>query len=313
MVADAKGRYQVAFTPTSEMVTASAKNDGWINFLLATASGSDYVLEGFSRHWNGKDWTSFGDQRPGMSPGDMHQTIFAKDVKSGQVKYGTNSKLADRQFKEGQPAPESLSSCYYVHQSYSYDHTAVMEVHNSKDSDVTYAYGGTADSDIDIGINYDGSSWTIGGSAHIGTSNGSAASGTRSIHFGQYVGSRFRYSRGYLSHAGVGWCDYAGDAYIKADRWEGGTLSYMFDVSVFDCLDAPQSNWLEHMPVGDSWTKNEARAARFGIAVSFPGVNLGATSGYSSRVDMTWKAVRNWIYLCGNNAYPRYAQIVYTY
>ncbi|MDI1460189.1 hypothetical protein QEZ54_04335 [Catellatospora sp. KI3] len=48
-------------------------------------------------------------------------------------------------------------------------------------------------------------------------------------------------------------------------------------------------------------------------AASFPGVSLGATSGYSSKVDMSWKAARNWIYICGSNAFPRYAKIVYTF
>jgi hypothetical protein len=40
-------------------------------------------------------------------------------------------------------------------------------------------------------------------------------------------------------------------------------------------------------------------------------VSPQATSGHSTNVSMYWKAVRNWIYLRGNNTYENTSHLVY--
>lgn len=116
-----------------------------------------------------------------------------------------------------------------------------------------------------------------------------------------------------LIHKETAWCDYNGDDAILADRWEGGGISAVYDASQYDCLDSPQSGYRDRYEIGGYFRKCESRAAKVGVAIDAGPVNLGATSGYSSRVDMDWRAVRAYIYICGSNAYPRDAQIVYTY
>ncbi|MDI1459713.1 hypothetical protein QEZ54_01910 [Catellatospora sp. KI3] len=311
-LADRDGRYAIGAAPSTAMLDDAARNDGWVNFLAATSHGAHYLLEGVSRRWDGRRWVDHGDERPGMSPKDVHRTVFAKDVSTGQEKYGTNPRLLERKH-DANTVAASLSSCLYVHQYYDYKYTNVLEFHNTADADSRWDYGGTADSDVEIGVNYSGSSWSIGGTAHIGTSYGSSIFGNVSTNYGKYISTNFRYDHGYLADAGVGFCDYAGDSFVKASRWEGSGIQTNHDVSQYDCNDSPQINYRERYQIGQGFTKNSARAAKFGIGVSFPFVNLGVTSGYSSRVDMTWEAKRNWIYICGGNAYPAYASVIYTY
>lgn len=179
-------------------------------------------------------------------------------------------------------------------------------VHNSPDDDGHWEYGETADSDIDVGISYDsGRIWGADGTAHVGNSGGGIIAGNTSVLWGKYVGTTFKYAHGY----------YACASYVKFIRpvqWIGGT-QFTHDVSVYDCLDAPQSGWRVRYEQGTSFTKNAARASRFGVGATIGPFTARSTSGYSSRVDMSWNWVRNWGYLCGNNNYPLQAGIVYAY
>lgn len=308
--ANADGRYSISATPTAGMLKAAAENDGWINFLMATSTGADFVLEAVSRHWDGTKWTSYGNERPGMSPDDLHKTVFATDLNTGQQKYGSSPRVAARTADLNSITPMAPPNCMEFTEYWSYANTVVMEFHNTADADSKWEYGGTADSDVDYGVTYSGGNWTTSGSTHVGNSAGSAIGANISSHFGQYVATRFRYGNGFLGGPN---CAYEGSRFVSANRWEGGNIAYVWDVSQYDCLDAPQSNWKDYYPQGGYWKKYQARAAKIGIAANPGPLNVGATSGYSTRVDMEWTATRNFIYICGSNAYPRYAKIVYTY
>jgi hypothetical protein len=199
--------------------------------------------------------------------------------------------------------------------AYTYNYTRVIEFHNTADADSDYVYGTSADSDIGIGVKL-GSSWSMSGTSHVGNTNSAEVGQFVTTHFGNYIGTQFKYQHGYFEHNIPQDCPYVLKPFVRAVQWSGG-LAYMGDVSQYDCLDLPQFNWKQKYEIGQWFRTSGTRAYRFSVAADISTqwgtVSVSATSGYSAYVRLHWQAARVWIYLCGNNAYPPQAQIIYAY
>jgi hypothetical protein len=299
---DDKGNYRIVGQPTPEMVADAAQNDGWLNFNLISVVGSKYTIGSLSRHWDGKGWTDYGDERPDMSPGDNREVAFVTDSKTGKARYG----ILDSAESNGAVDPLGPGGCLQIVTSSATYWTNVVEFHNSPDSDGHWEYGATADSDIEVGISYDATNWGADGTSHVGNSLGGSVYGNTSTLFGQYVATQIFYEGGYYSWPCTNtW-------FVRPSTWSGGT-SYTFDVSQYDCLDSPQSAYQQRYEQYTGFTKNSSRAITFGIGAHVGVFSARSTSGYSTRVDMNWYWARNWGYLCGNDNIPLYAKIVYAY
>lgn len=297
---DDVGNYTLAGVPTAEMRASAAANDGWLNFDLIISTGQSIKIESVSRHWDGTAWTDYAGQRPGQSPTDRREVLFAKDSTTGARNFAAapaNATIEGAAFAPTCPPYTSSTTSKW---------TNVIEFHNSADSDGRWEYGQTADSDIEVGLSYNnGASFSSNGTVHIGNSSGARIFGTSSANYGRYVATMFNYAQGYYGCI-------PNSRFIRATGWNGGTQA-TYDVTIYDCQDTPQSNYRVRYEKNTGFTKNSARAFTFTIGATIGNFTAKATSGYSTNVDMSWTFTRNWGYLCGNNDYPTRAQIVYAW
>jgi hypothetical protein len=92
-----------------------------------------------------------------------------------------------------------------------------------------------------------------------------------------------------------------GDQYQNPTDWAGSTLlDYDSGAAPKSCSNPPQSNYRGTYPVGGSLTLLRTKATKISVAASLPGITVGATSGYSTSVQLSWQSKRGTgIYLCG--------------
>lgn len=191
---------------------------------------------------------------------------------------------------------------FYVSAEYN-NWTTILEFHNQQDADGSWSYGATADSDVDVGVlNLGAGSWSVSGSSHVGTTAGSSIGGSTPGNYDRQPVTFFHYVRGANSCTGV--------QQVFANSWYGG-LTDKPDHTSAGCYAAPQANYRLQHSINTWFTRNVNRASKLSGAVQLGFVTLGATSGYSASVTMTWHWVRNWGYLCGNNNYETLGGILY--
>ncbi|WP_213452974.1 hypothetical protein [Rhizomonospora bruguierae] len=102
---------------------------------------------------------------------------------------------------------------------------------------------------------------------------------------------------------------YAGTEVIAPTRWNGGTTSE--SISAPYCTQSEFAGKRMATEAGQEWTKRSARAQTFAAGANVGPINVSATSGYSSNVDIYWKFSRA-SQLCGNTDMPLYAKLVYS-
>ena len=95
--------------------------------------------------------------------------------------------------------------------------------------------------------------------------------------------------------------------------WHGGVGSNTNPGSEFiGCAKRPQSDHRNDFPKGSTFTRNRQRAAKITGAVNVGPIKVGATSGFSSELDVYWNAVRgHGIWLCGTNYVPKSAGVIH--
>jgi hypothetical protein len=318
---DSSGRYTLRLKPSAALKQQIAKNDNYLNVDLAVTTADGSTQEAISGYWNGVGWGN--KERPETSPTRQHRTMLATDPATG----ATNGVRAAKQSgaKGGASASPALAAgtvpCSFIITGNPTKYTKVAELHGTTATRSTWTYGRTADSDIDAAIDYDGNGgWSISGSAHIGTSN-SSSTGASTIHTltGYYATSNFQYREGYYkpygTYSGYTLCSGTGvtpnTKSLKANSWLGGA-STNANLSQYDCYDAPQSSYRVVQSVNSFFNTSSARAQKYSGSAVFSYVSLGATSGFSTYVDLgfKWDNGRSG-YLCGNNAYPTSAKILY--
>lgn len=198
------------------------------------------------------------------------------------------------------PQPDSLIPCTWFVDFHTTDSTRIIETHNHYNADFRWSYGGGADSDIDVGIDYSGNGgWTIDGTVHIGQTDGAEIFGTTGEFYDAFVRTNFRYLHGHYGPIG----DYCpgpfGTKKVYSVDWWGG-ISDDNGALRQSCLNNPNRGTYR---IGQGLIKNSSRALKVGFAVGMPGgIRLGQTSGYSTRVDMSWTVTEDaGLFLCGRD------------
>lgn len=193
-----------------------------------------------------------------------------------------------------------LPSCTYVYDYTSVDSTRIISFHNASNSQGHWEYGQTADSDIEIGIQYGGAgTWTVSGTVHLANSEGSKVGGTTHNNYDSYTRTNFNYQH---MHYTNGACPHSNNTHrVYAMAWFAGVA----DDGKYPGHSCAADPNRAYYPRGTSYTRNSSRAAKIGFAVGIGPVRLGQTSGHSVWVDMEWNDIRNnGIYLCGSDGRP---------
>lgn len=287
---DRAGAYRLAAMPDAQILSEAAGNDGWVNFQLVTTAGADLATEMLPRHWNGAGWD--GADRRAFSPSAVHNTLIGVDTVTGARLQSVAPSSA------AAPGP-----CVFVITNTYNNWTSILEFHNQQDADGAWSYGSTADSDIDVGVLHVGQgSWTISGTSHVGTSSGATIGGSTSGNYDRQPITFFHFVQGANSCTGI--------QQVFANQWLGG-LADKADHTSVGCVALPQRNYRLRHDINTFFTRNISRSSTLSGAVQLGFVTLGATSGYSTNVTMSWRWVRNFGYLCGNDNYETLGGILY--
>lgn len=307
---DSRGHYQIHLTPDRALLEKAASNGGYLNLELGVDAGDHDIQETVPAYWNGNGWGR--PDRVETLPSTEHRTLLATDPKTSAVN-GTKS--------SGQYSTLGTVSCSYVTTATPTTYTKVAEFHSTAYTTGKWTYGTSADSDIDVGLDYDGNGgWGVSGTAHVGTSLGSNTGvqvGGSLV--GYYATTNMQYVEGYYkpygSYSGYTTCSGLSvtpwTKSVRASKWLGGTGS-TGSLTQYDCYDAPQSSYRNNQLAGSFFSTSSSRAAKFNGAANFSYISLGATSGYSTNIDLHWDWNKGRGGLsCGSNAYPPYAKIIY--
>ena len=298
---DVNGRYQLTATPNDKMVAEANRNDGWVNFQLTVDSASGTTSQNFSRAWHNHAWSTKERQ-------DLAGPVNVQYV------YDTKGKLLNGTSKAVNGVATATTAtaygCQYVIDTTYRLSTRLGQHHNASNADSYWQYGTTADSDIDVGAKSWGSSaWSISGSAHVGNSLSTAVTSSHTTAFHAWIRTDMRYQKGhiqdYYGAANGSTCSGSGlrvgDQKTAVQTWAGGVGSDT-QAGAYDrgCIQSPMSSYRGTYPAGTGLTISSSRATRSSVAVSTPYLNLGGTSGYSTKMDMHWDSKRGrGVWLCG--------------
>lgn len=185
--------------------------------------------------------------------------------------------------------------------------TTVGELHDESWTKATFTYGSNADSNIEVGYQYNG-----GGVSDGGTINLSYSSSTRTSRSLPYwnaswiVQTVFTYAHQGLYSTCYG---YMGTSRVIAQYWNGTGLYWQGSRSWLDNNPNSNSFWLGGY---GSWTRSSSSSYTYYGAVSVFGVSLHAQSGFSYYVENSWNNDQGGSgCLVGSNNWPAWSGAVY--
>jgi hypothetical protein len=296
--ADSSGSYAIAFEPSEVLLKEMSSNDGWANLRLSiTSPAGERLVESLTRAWDGDHWS--GRQYEDQSPTTKVSSAFV---------YDSNGKLLNA-------SPDLVIGCcaygcqYVLDAEYRYS-VRVANFHTSSNATGRWEYGATADSSIDTAFAPALEGWRVDGSAHVGSTLSAKIAGHTDTEYHAWARTDFRFRQGHIQDyfgAPVGTqCSgtvpmAVGDQTIVPVSWAGGiAANHGAGSESLGCSAEPRLSHRGNYPANTFFYKGSSKATRIGFAVGLPLANLGATSGYSSNVDMSWDVKRgNRIYLCG--------------
>lgn len=202
--------------------------------------------------------------------------------------------------------------------------TRIIDFHNASHSRGGWSYGQTADSDIDVGIQFAYHGWGISGSTHVGIAAGSEVGGSTSNDMDRYARTYFEYPLVQYRAADPAqggrsgdWCTdgthQIGENIQYAYSWTGGAGS---DSGTTGTSCSGHTSYMSPLPGGyyDSVTRSRATRNSW-VLTAAGGAHLGGTSGYSTNVTMHWSGDQGTggIWLCGKYGYANQSPgVVYT-
>jgi hypothetical protein len=194
--------------------------------------------------------------------------------------------------------------------------TVVGEIQAAGDSQETFTYGRQASSDIEVGLRASDGQVSVAGETHIGNSEGAAERWGSDTDNNKKLLAYFTYRE--EEHQTFGACPSSTFKTVSAIAWDFGEAvrSGVSDPSI-GCTKPPWSTrWRDPYPPGreHGFTRTEGRAVSYTGAADVFGFSLGATSGYSSSVTITWNAGtrHRQYYVCGDGADPSVAPRIFT-
>jgi hypothetical protein len=204
----------------------------------------------------------------------------------------------------------SFSGCNAVLESNQEQSTRIGELHvaNQTGETARYYYENYADSTITAGISASDSGFTLDGSVSVTNAISTNASQAEGAGVHPYIDSNFLYGNFLVS---LGTCGYF---YV--------VMAYDAVGDVFAGNQAPDNPWgscssdpnlgTATVGPGGAYGTHSETAANYGAVASFLGFTFGATTGYSTTIDINWhNAGTVNSYVCGNNGPANSASILY--
>jgi hypothetical protein len=291
--AGADGSFSLRAASTGAMRRAAGRNDGWLNLIVAGGSADRQGSVAITRRLQDGAWIG----RHGSLQVDITADAALTPAQRGEVGRFASAVSGSA----AGTAVQSLTylSCYPDREETWRGYTVIGEVHTWTDHTATWSYGKTADSDIGVGISYNGTAWQQSGTFHVGTSSSSTVAKAAGSLYGRLLLSRFEYRKLHWT----GYCPFLPVYTITPVRWLSGLVEGA-DVRQYDgyCGSYYAANAAEFGP-NTRWSRNRSDYATFGGAVTAFGlVKLTAQSGLSTDVQVTHtfgsgKSHR----LCGND------------
>jgi hypothetical protein len=337
---DARGRYQVYLTPTAAIERAASGNDGWVSFDVSVTS-TDGRAQSVStpRRLVDGAWVQAspraamhgaGEGATRVDPGDefgaLDDVDFTFDAQAssttprgsvpaarvGPGRESTEVSYADP-LSAGSASSDPAAATGSVPCSFEVTRrpqrsVRVLNWHNAGNSNATWTYGTSADSDLDVAFDGSGDgTWSLRGAFHVGNTVGSTVRQTVKTAFNKYARTSFRWTEGYYKPFGVGgYCN--GDPSIPvwskrktATTWVAGVANDAGAGAAYQgCSVAPQNGFRTSYPVGSGYKKASTTATRISVAADVGPINIGGSSGYSTELDVSWNSVRGQgMWLCG--------------
>jgi hypothetical protein len=270
-----------------------ADGTGYVNFEAMTVVGGAPRFASFSRRWTGVAWVD-RNAVPAARPVTISTAEPTATAKATNAPAMTHVRL------DPAAAASSEVPCYWYDDSVGKASTKIGEYHTGRNTSGDFAYGRGADSDISVGYNY-GSSWSLGGTGHVGNSRATAVVFDRKANFHRQLRSYFDYVHWHLTLGpSCASSKNFGKRYTKVtpSKWVGGSAE---GATIKGPFCRGSKGRVPNAP-NTHFYRGDERAYTYGGAASPWGAGVSATSGYSTRVDMHWKfgssrKVRHW--LCG--------------
>ncbi len=288
---DAQGHVTTSLTAPALTDTALVSPNGYVNYEMQVADGDGNLLIDyyFSRYY-GSD-PNIASEMPTLAG----TQLVASDVVAGGL-------------ATANPPPDGypLPPCPWVTVSQTDAYTVVGELHTVTDLSGTFSYGQTADSEIGVSVSLDGGGhWSLSGSSSVSnTLSSKITQGNQAANWGHQIKTQFHYLKQKQSG-----CNHPTWYRVIASQWDGG-IQIGADVSSWD--NHP-NQWKQAYPGRSEFLRSSGTAYNYGIAVNVFNINLNATSGFSTNVELHWTNTSQSTtrYLYGNNGYPTTATIIY--
>lgn len=281
-----------AATSNGILRRVAAANDGWVNLLVAGGTGTAQGSVAVTRHLGAGSWTG---PRNEIEVEVRAAAPVLPDERADAASFAATARSAPGASALAAP----IGGCTPVAAGTWRGLTVIGEVHTWTHHTAKWSYGRTADSDIGVGVTYDGRVWSQSGAFHVGTSSSSVVTKRAGSLYGRLLLSRFEFRR----IAWVGFCPFVPREMIMPSRWLSGLVEGA-NVQNYDgyCGSYYAANAAEFGP-HTLWSRNRSDYATFNAAVSaFGVVSLSARSGLSTNVKMTHTFGTGKVHrLCGND------------
>jgi hypothetical protein len=302
----------------------TATGNGWHNYTLMTIHDGRFGVRFFSRLQAGATTAdkaeiqadAQADAITARQPAVLHATMRSSGAPAETVR-GRTADLAE-QANQGHDADQLMRSAV-VTATYQNVPTTVARIEIISGSTVTFTYGTQSDTDVDVGVQVEGTSgWSIDGSTHLSKSGASSAPlpytvGMNSWPVAFYMAVGITYSDNYLC-AGKYYC------YTKrsADYWTGAVHRYA--TAWNGCLDvnARCQRYVACFPPNGGFDKHSGVNQKYATAAKVAGLTLGASSGWSTSVDVKYDFQRPqdfvaWPCIAGKNNWITLASELYVF
>ncbi len=159
-------------------------------------------------------------------------------------------------------------------------YTVIGELNNAYgDTESSFSYGASADSEIGVAVAAKGKGWDLDGSTHIGNTTSASVGKTRKGRYAKRFYSVFRYAK----YKEIGGCLPSPRYRIRAEEWRGGLRSHKQRGTLGRCNPGyPYEG-------GSTVTRTSKKAVSWSRGVSVFGVGLTVRSGFSKWVQTQYK------------------------
>lgn len=187
--------------------------------------------------------------------------------------------------------------------------TRVGELHSASNAvSATYGYTKSADSTFTVGIAAGTSSYSANGSVSVSNSTGATANVTKSGAYRQYIDAHYDYTNFKLTYATQ--CGYT--YLVEATAWDSDVYPGQNQASANpygSCKADPHG--YSNLPQGGDWSADRGTATSYDATATVFAFTFGGHTGYSTNNHISYTNTGPQTYLCGDDAAPASAGIVY--